>query len=65
MTAREREVQALVGRGRSNHEIARSLSLAEGTVKAHVSGVLLRLGRHNRVPAANLAYEGGLVGDGT
>ncbi|WP_328383512.1 response regulator transcription factor [Micromonospora zamorensis] len=65
LTNREREVLALVGRGMSNHEIARSLSLAEGTVKAHVSAILLRLSLNNRVQAAILAYEAGLVNDGT
>ncbi|WP_240742145.1 response regulator transcription factor [Micromonospora zingiberis] len=64
MTNREREVLAFVGRGMSNHQIARSLSLAEGTVKAHVSAILLRLGLNNRVQAAILAYEAGLVDDG-
>ncbi|PMR62182.1 DNA-binding response regulator [Verrucosispora sp. ts21] len=65
LTTREREVLAFVGRGMSNREIARSLSLADGTVKAHVSAILLRLGLNNRVQAAILAYEAGLVNDGT
>ena len=65
LTNRERAVVALVGRGMSNHQIARSLSLAEGTVKAHVSSILLRLDLNNPVQAAILAYEAGLVNDGT
>jgi len=65
LTTRERDVLALVGRGMSNLQIARSLSLAEGTVKAHVSAILLRLGLNNRVQAAVLAYEADLVNGGT
>jgi DNA-binding NarL/FixJ family response regulator len=63
LTAREREVLALVGRGMSNQEIARALFLAEGTVKAHVSAILLRLSLNNRVQAALLAHEAGLIDD--
>ena len=63
LTPRERQVLALVGRGMSNHDIGRSLSLAESTVKAHVSAILLRLELTNRVQAAILAYEAGLVTD--
>ena len=58
---REREVLALVGAGLSNAEIARQLYLVEGTVKAYVSAVLSRLEVRNRVQAAILAYEAGLV----
>jgi DNA-binding NarL/FixJ family response regulator len=54
-------VLALVGSGRSNAEIARRLYLVEGTVKAYVSAVLTRLGVKNRVQAAIVAYEAGLV----
>ncbi|MFD1536177.1 response regulator [Nonomuraea guangzhouensis] len=61
LTPREREVLALVGAGLSNAEIGERLFLVEGTVKAYVSAILGRLGMKNRVQAAVLAYEAGLV----
>ncbi|WP_395107153.1 response regulator [Actinomadura sp. SCN-SB] len=61
LTPREREVLALVGTGLSNAEIARRLHVVEGTVKAYVSAILTRLQVRNRVQAAIIAYEAGLV----
>lgn len=61
LTPREQEVLALVAAGLSNAEIAGRLFLVEGTVKAYVSAVLTRLGVKNRVQAAIIAYEAGLV----
>ncbi|GGK75800.1 DNA-binding response regulator [Planomonospora parontospora subsp. parontospora] len=61
LTPREREVLALLGAGLSNAQIARRLHLVEGTVKAHVSAILTRLGARNRVQAAIRAYEAGLL----
>ncbi|MEU5882969.1 response regulator transcription factor [Spirillospora sp. NPDC047279] len=63
LTPREREVLALVGAGLSNAEIAARLHVVEGTVKAYVSAILTRLDVKNRVQAAIVAYEAGLVGD--
>ena len=65
LTEREREVLALVGAGLSNAEIGRRLFLVEGTVKGYLSTIFTRLGVRNRVQAAIVAYEAGLVdGDG-
>ncbi|TDC21579.1 response regulator transcription factor [Streptomyces sp. 8K308] len=63
LSEREREVLALIGAGLSNAEIGRRLHLVEGTIKAYVSTVLTRLGVRNRVRAAIVAYEAGLVAD--
>ncbi|MFI5911925.1 response regulator [Dactylosporangium sp. NPDC051541] len=62
LTPREREVLALVGHGRSNQEIGAALFVSEGTVKAHVSAIMQRLGVNNRVQAAIVAYEADLLG---
>ncbi|WP_433345027.1 response regulator [Microtetraspora malaysiensis] len=61
LTERERDVLAGLGAGLSNAEIASRLHLAEGTVKAHVSAVLTKLGARNRVEAAIAAHEAGLI----
>lgn len=61
LTGRERDVLALLGAGHSNAEVARALHVVEGTVKAHVSSILEKLGARNRVEAAILAHEAGLT----
>jgi DNA-binding NarL/FixJ family response regulator len=63
LTPRERDVLALLGAGLSNAEIGRRLFLVEGTVKAHVSALMTRLGVRNRVQAAVVAHEAGVVTD--
>ncbi|MGI5448346.1 response regulator [Streptomyces sp. CA-243310] len=61
LTRRERDVLAFLGGGHSNGQIARRLRLAEGTVKAHVSSILARLGVDNRAAAAVVAHEAGVT----
>ncbi|MFG2346065.1 response regulator [Streptomyces phaeochromogenes] len=61
LTARERDVLALLGSGLSNGQIARRLHVVEGTVKAHVSSILARLGVDNRAAAAVVAHEAGVL----
>jgi DNA-binding NarL/FixJ family response regulator len=61
ITEREREVLTLVGRGRSNTEIAQDLFITVATAKSHVSRLLTKLGARDRVQLVITAYETGLV----
>jgi pimeloyl-ACP methyl ester carboxylesterase/DNA-binding CsgD family transcriptional regulator len=54
LTAREREVLALVAEGRSNASIAQRLKLSEHTAKRHVANILLKLDLPTRAAAAAL-----------
>jgi DNA-binding NarL/FixJ family response regulator len=62
LTAREREVLHLICAGYSNKEIADLLALAEGTVKNHVSNLLLKLNARDRTRAALKALQEGHLG---
>lgn len=61
LTAREREVVALVGRGLSNDEIAASLFLSPLTAKTHVSRAMTKLHVRDRAQLVALAFRTGLT----
>lgn len=63
LTPAEQDVLRLLGTGLSNAEIADQLYLSAGTVKAHISRILTRTGCANRVQAAVLAHDAGLLTD--
>jgi DNA-binding NarL/FixJ family response regulator len=61
LTAREREVLALIGQGLTNGEIAAALVLGEGTVKTHVGHIFAKLQFRDRAAAIVFAFDHGLV----
>jgi DNA-binding NarL/FixJ family response regulator len=61
LTEREREVALAVARGLSNAEIAAELYMSVPTVKTHVSRILMKLDATNRVQAAIVVHDAGLV----
>lgn len=64
LTARELEVLELIGRGRLNAEIARSLGISEVTVKSHVGHIFGKLGLRDRAAAIVFAFDQGVVAPG-
>ena len=64
LTAREREVLALVGRGHNNTEIGSELFMSPATAKTHVSRAMTKLHARDRAQLVVIAHETGLVEPG-
>jgi DNA-binding NarL/FixJ family response regulator len=64
LTAREREVLALVASGLSNEQIAQRAYVSQSTVKTHVARAMTKLGARDRAQLVVIAYEAGLVRPG-
>jgi ATP/maltotriose-dependent transcriptional regulator MalT len=65
LTNREREVLALVAEGLTNRQIGERLVISEGTAIRHVSNIFGKLGVNNRSAATRVAFESGLVSEGS
>jgi len=61
LTARERDVAALVAAGRSNRQIADALVLSERTVETYMTGILAKLGFDSRAQIAAWVVQAGLT----
>lgn len=61
LTPREMQITVLVAGGASNKSVARSLAIAEGTVKLHLHRVYRKLGVANRVQLSLVARQRGWV----
>jgi DNA-binding NarL/FixJ family response regulator len=61
LTAREREVAALIARGIENRQIAERLVIGEWTVETHVRHILGKLGFRSRAQVAAWAVDRGLL----
>jgi DNA-binding NarL/FixJ family response regulator len=61
LTVRERQLVELLGKSRTNREIAASLRISESTVQGHLTGLFLKLNARNRTEAIEVAIECGLL----
>ena len=61
LTTKELQILKLMAGGFSNKEIARSIFLAEGTIKNHVSNILSKLNTRDRTRAVLIAIQQGLI----
>ena len=61
LSAREREVLALIARGRTNREVAAALHLSEATVKTHLQHIYAKLEVPDRAAAVSVAHQRGIL----
>jgi DNA-binding NarL/FixJ family response regulator len=61
LTSREIDVLRLIAAGNANKEIAGQLSIAEETVKSHVTNILAKLGANDRTHAVTMALKRGII----
>jgi DNA-binding NarL/FixJ family response regulator len=61
LTAREIDILRLVAGGNANKEIAAQLSIAEETVKSHITSILSKLGANDRTHAVAIGLKRGII----
>jgi DNA-binding NarL/FixJ family response regulator len=61
LTQREIDVLRLIAAGNANKEIAAQLSIAEDTVKSHVTNILAKLGANDRTHAVTIGLKRGII----
>jgi two-component system OmpR family sensor kinase len=61
LTPRQREVAALIARGMTNAQIARRLTVTQGTVANHIEAILRRLSFRSRAEVAALVVGAGVL----
>jgi DNA-binding NarL/FixJ family response regulator len=61
LTARERDVLTLIGKGKSNSEIAAELYISMVTVKSHIGHIFTKLNLRDRPAAIVYAFDHGIV----
>ena len=61
LTSREIAVLRLIATGNANKEIAGQLSIAEDTVKSHVTNILAKLGANDRTHAVTIGLKRGII----
>ncbi len=61
LTPRELEILRLLAAAKSNKEIASKLNITQGTAKVHVNNILRKLHAGNRMEAALIAHQRGLI----